>query len=114
VQAPDVPESRNAVATVPAHAPGFGLADEAQLIHTAVVALRSGKAAQALALFDAHANFYPHGVLAEERDAERALALADLGRTAEARAAIERFLGAHPASPLAARLRERKSSLAGP
>jgi hypothetical protein len=46
-------------------------------------------------------------VLAEERDAERALALADLGRTTEARAAIDRFLQAHPVSPLAARLLAR-------
>jgi hypothetical protein len=83
------------------------VADEASLFHDGIVALRSGQPARALVLFDFHARLYPHGVLAEEREAERALALADLGRTTEARAAIDRFLQAHPASPLAARLLAR-------
>jgi hypothetical protein len=83
------------------------VADEARLIHDGVVALRSGDPARALAVFDTHALLYPRGVLSEERDAERALALADLGRAADARAAVERFLRAHPTSPLAARLQER-------
>ena len=83
------------------------VADEASLFHDGVVALRSGQPARALVLFDFHARLYPHGVLAEEREAERALALADLGRTTEARAPIDRFLQAHPTSPLAARLLAR-------
>ena len=83
------------------------VADEASLFHDGIVALRSGQPARALVLFDFHARLYPHGVLAEEREAERALALADLGRTTEARAAIDRFVQAHAASPLAARLLER-------
>jgi Flp pilus assembly protein TadD len=92
------------------------VANEARLIHEALVALQSEQPARALALFDAHALLYPHGVLAEEREAERALALAELGRTAEAREAIEQFLRLHPASPLAPRLRERERLLdhAGP
>jgi outer membrane protein assembly factor BamD (BamD/ComL family) len=80
------------------------VADEASLVHAGVVARRSGQPGRALELFDLHARTYPQGVLAEERDGERALALADLGRITEARAAIDRFLQAHPASPLAARL----------
>jgi tetratricopeptide (TPR) repeat protein len=80
------------------------VADEASLFHDGIVALRSGQPTRALELFDLHARLYPQGVLAEERDAERALALADLGRTVEARAAIGQFLQRHPASPLAARL----------
>jgi len=51
--------------------------------------------------------YYPEGVLAEEREAERALALADLGRTAEARLAAAAFLRKYPASPLGVRLRHR-------
>ncbi|HEY4184842.1 MAG TPA: tetratricopeptide repeat protein [Polyangia bacterium] len=42
---------------------------------------------------------------------ERALALADLGRDEEARAAAEDFLRANPSSPLAARLRKRFPAL---
>ena len=77
------------------------------------MALRSGQPARALELFELHERLYPRGVLAEERDAERALALADLGRTVEARAAIAHFLQAHPASPLAARLLARARLLDG-
>jgi hypothetical protein len=83
------------------------VADEARMVHDGVVALRAGDAEGALALFDRHAAIFPRGALAEERDAERALALAELGRTAEAQAAAEEFLRAHPTSPLSARLRER-------
>lgn len=87
------------------------LADEARLFQDGVTALRAGQPARALALFDGHALIYPDGALAEERAAERVLALADLGRTTEAHAAAEEFLRAHPASPLAARLRERLRQL---
>jgi hypothetical protein len=83
------------------------VAEEAGLINAGVVALRSGHPARALELFDRHALLYPQGVLAEERDAERALSLADLDRHAEARTAIQEFLRARPQSPLAARLRNR-------
>ncbi len=87
------------------------LADEARLFQDGVTALRAGQPARALALFDGHALIYPDGALAEERAAERVLALADLRRTTEAHAAAEEFLRAHPASPLAARLRERLRQL---
>ncbi len=91
--------------------PAPALADEAGLLHAGLVARRSGQPARALELFDRHALLYPQGVLAEERDAERALALADLGRAADARAAIADFLRAHPTSPLGARLRDRQRQL---
>ena len=87
------------------------LANEARLVHDAVAALRAGQAARALALCDAHAIFYRHGVLAEECAAQRVLALADLGRVAEARAAGDAFLRVHPTSPLATRLRLRLRTL---
>jgi len=87
------------------------LAIEARLVHDGVAALRAGQPARALALFDAHAISYPQGVLAEERAAERVLALAQLGRLADAHAAADEFLRAHRASPLAARLRKRLRAL---
>ena len=100
-------EAANASAPFTARRSAPDVADEASLFHDGVVALRSGQPARALELFELHARLYPHGVLAEERDAESALALADLGRTTEARAAIDQFLQRHPASPLAARLLAR-------
>lgn len=87
--------------------PGFTVADETRLVHDGVRALHEGQPACALSLLDTHAHFYPHGILAEERDAERALALADLGRIAEARGVAAAFLRAHPTSPLGVRLRQR-------
>jgi len=87
--------------------PAFTVADEARLVHDGVRALHAGQPACALSLLDTHAHFYPHGVLAEEREAERAFALAALGREVEARAVAAAFLRAHPASPLGVRLRQR-------
>jgi hypothetical protein len=94
-------------ADIAARRPESAVADEARLVHDGVRALRAGQPACALSLLDTHARFYPEGVLADERDAERALALADLGQAAEARAAAELFLRKHPASPLGVRLRRR-------
>jgi len=93
--------------------PGAALtvADEARLVHDGVRALHEGQPACALTLLDTHAHFYPRGVLAEEREAERALALAELGRMTEARAVAAAFLRAHPTSPLGARLRQRISGI---
>jgi RNA polymerase sigma-70 factor (ECF subfamily) len=90
--------------------------DETRLVQAGVLARRSGQPARALELLDQHARLYPTGVLAEERDAERALALADLGRAREARAAIDQFLYDYPTSAAAAalRARERLLPLKGP
>jgi hypothetical protein len=92
---------------------GAGVADEARLVQDGVRALRAGQPACALSLFDAHARDYPDGVLAEEREAERALSLAELGRIPEARQAAAAFLRKHPASPLGVRLRHRIRGLDG-
>ena len=89
----------------PAQTSQSGVAGEARLVTDGVRARRSGRSACALSLLDAHARVFPDGVLAEERDAERALALAALGRTAEARTAATAFLRKYPASLLGARLR---------
>jgi outer membrane protein assembly factor BamD (BamD/ComL family) len=78
---------------------------ETWLIRKGVAALHAGDPARALALFDEHARHFPDGLLAEERAAERIIALHDLGRDAEARAAATAFLRAHPGSPQAERVR---------
>lgn len=112
---PEIPAAPLAVAAEVPHVQGSARAPaaqrpmpevdgEARLIGDGVSALRAGEAARALALFDAHARRYPRGVLAEERDFERALALAALG-SAQARSAADAFVTAHPTSPLATRLR---------
>ncbi|HXJ18709.1 MAG TPA: hypothetical protein VMT03_00640 [Polyangia bacterium] len=93
--------------------PTLNVGDETRLMQSAVLAMQVGQPGRALALLDQHARLYPKGVLAEERDAERALALADLGRVSEARAAIQQFLAAHGGSPMSARLRAR-ALLLGP
>jgi outer membrane protein assembly factor BamD (BamD/ComL family) len=76
-----------------------GLLDEAGL------ALREGRAAQALALFDEHASRFPNGVLAEERAAGRVFSLCKLGRVGEARREADTFLRDRPRSPLTERVR---------
>ena len=81
------------------------MAAEALLIRDGVAALRAGNPTRALELFDTHAVTYPAGALAEEREAERILALADLGRTTEARDAFAKFLRTYPTSSVVDRLR---------
>jgi hypothetical protein len=78
---------------------------EARMLRDGIAALHAGNPAGALALFDEHARRYADGVLAEERSAERVIALHELGRTAEANAAAAAFLHAYPGSHLAARIR---------
>jgi RNA polymerase sigma-70 factor (ECF subfamily) len=78
---------------------------ETHLIQAGDAALRAGNAAAALAFFDEHARAFPVGVLAEERTAERVLALCALGREVEARDEAARFLRDRPSAPLAAEVR---------
>jgi hypothetical protein len=77
---------------------------ETRLVRAGVAALHSGDSARALALFDEHARKYPRGVLAEERAAERVVALCNLGRYGEAHAAAAEFLRDHPHSPASTRV----------
>ena len=86
--------------------PPTTLEAETRLVRGGVAALHSGDAARALVLFDEHARTFPNGALAEERAAERVVALGDLHRNADARAAAAAFLRDHPHSPLSARVRE--------
>jgi|HubBroStandDraft_2_1064218.scaffolds.fasta_scaffold146108_2 hypothetical protein len=78
---------------------------EAQLLQQAGVALKNGHPAKALSILDEHAASFPHGMLAEEREAERIIVLCVLGRTEEAQMRASVFLEHSPRSPLAARVR---------
>lgn len=95
------PSAASAVPTLSADA----LVEETRLLREANAATRAGDPVRALTLLEEHARRFPRGVLGEERDAERVLALCAAGRTAEARGAAQRFLGARPGSALAGRVR---------
>jgi hypothetical protein len=100
---PDVPTTTS----VPiALLPPTTLEAETRLVRGGVAALHAGNTVRALALFDEHARAFPNGALAEERAAERVVALGALRRCDEARAAAVEFLRDHPHSPLSARVRE--------
>lgn len=106
--APRRAKAARAVAPPPAPAPSGSastLDDELSLLAAADAALRDGDGARALGMVDAHARRFPKSALREEREVVRVLALCAAGRTAEARAASDALLRAHPASPYAARLR---------
>jgi hypothetical protein len=77
---------------------------ESELLGDAHRAVGSGDAARALSLLQVYRARFPHGVMREERDVEAVLALCALGREHEARAAGQRFLRAHPRSPLSPRV----------
>jgi hypothetical protein len=81
------------------------LAEETRLLREADAATRAGEPARALSLLAEHARRFPQGVLAEERDVERLLALCAAGRTEEARTAAAELLQTRPRSPLAGRVR---------
>jgi hypothetical protein len=91
--------------TAPTVATPSTLSAEADLLRQAGDALRGGNPASALVMLDQHAGSYPHGVLSEERDAERIIVLCALGRTHEAHDLGAAFLTSHPRSPLAGRVR---------
>jgi hypothetical protein len=111
---PRTPVANGATTTAAAAVPmpsADDLVEETHLLREANVATRAGDPVRALALLEEHARRFPRGVLGEERDAERVLALCAAGRTAEAHAAAQRFLAARPGSALAGRVR---SSCGGP
>ncbi|MFO0642061.1 MAG: hypothetical protein U0183_22745 [Polyangiaceae bacterium] len=87
------------------------LGAETRLVRDATSALQRGDGAAALAALDEHARKYPQGVLSEERDAQRVLALCALGRVAEAKSGAARFVVRHPSSALVSKVR---GSCAGP
>jgi outer membrane protein assembly factor BamD (BamD/ComL family) len=73
--------------------------------------LASGDPDGALSTLQKHALRYPSGALSPERDAARVLAMCASGKRAQARPLAERFLSAHPTSPLAPRVRAACATL---
>jgi hypothetical protein len=77
---------------------GAALAAESALLDVARTALARGEPDHALAAVGRHAAQFPHGVLAEEREALAVKALAQEGRGADARARADRFRARYPES----------------
>jgi hypothetical protein len=94
-----------AAAPTSAGGPRDALAEETRLIRSAHAFVAAGDGAHALVVLDEHARRFPAGVLTEEREAERVLALCAAGRTADAKRAGSTFLAARPRSALAPRVR---------
>lgn len=88
-----------------AQAGASGLAAEVALLRRAQGAIRAGDPDGALRHLAAHARRFPSGMMTEEREAARVVALCDAGRNDEARGVARRFLRERPGSPLAARVR---------
>lgn len=93
----------NVIAAAPRaiHALQGSLGRETFLLRRADEELQAGHAASALDLLNEHARLFPHGILSEERSAERVTALCNLGRIAEARVEARSFLALRADSPLA-------------
>jgi hypothetical protein len=109
VEVPDPPEAPKAAPrrkpTPAPSEPEPALAAETKLLKRARASLTSGDTARCLAALAEHTRRFPSGVLAEEREALRAIALctgdSDDGGTAAART----FSAKYPASPLLPRVR---------
>lgn len=80
------------------------LADEIAIIEDIRAALLADDPKRALTHVRAHARRFPHGALAQEREALGAVASCTLG-TEGARGEGEAFVAAHPTSPLVAKVR---------
>lgn len=89
----------------PAEEEAGALAAEAEALARAQAAIQDGKAAAALDELAAYARRFPRGVLREEHDALRAIALCSVGRSREGRGEAQAFLLARPESALAERVR---------
>jgi len=81
------------------------VAEEVTALDRARAALASGDGKGALARLDAYEGRYSNGTLAPEAAVLRVRALVQLGRSREARAAVDAFVRAHPGTPQASRLR---------
>jgi hypothetical protein len=87
------------------HARSADLEGEMKLLRQADGALRRGDSAAALAAVNKHAALYPSGVLSQEREGVRAIALCGAGSMSQGQAAARRFLAQASKSPLASRIR---------
>ena len=89
----------------PSRASTSRLAEESIAVIAARRALRDGDAAACLRLLEEASAAFPHGSLAQEREALTIQALADSGQLDLAKRRATRFLREHPESPHAADLR---------
>jgi hypothetical protein len=87
------------------HARNADLEGEMKLLRQADAALRRGDSAAALAAVNKHAALYPSGVLSQEREGVRAIALCSAGSMSQGQAAARRFLEQASKSPLSSRIR---------
>jgi hypothetical protein len=87
------------------HARSADLEGEMKLLRTADAALRRGDSAAAIAALNKHAALYPTGVLSQEREGVRAIALCTGGSLSQGQSAAQRFLAHAAKSPLASRIR---------
>jgi hypothetical protein len=83
---------------------------EMHLLRRAEGAYVRGDQRATLALLSEHAQRFPHGRLAEERDALRVQALAECGRAEEARRAAATFAERYPRSVLLAHVETAATS----
>ncbi|MEX1362831.1 MAG: hypothetical protein AB1Z98_06880 [Nannocystaceae bacterium] len=81
------------------------LAAENQLLAQARRALLDDRPEHALARLDEHQRRFAEGLLTQERQALRAVALCEAGRTTEGKPAARSFLREHPQAALAHRVR---------
>jgi hypothetical protein len=92
-------------AAAPPRAATPALREQLELLARAQRALRDGRAREALELLDSQRATLASSALGEEYAAARAVALCDVGRREEARAAARAFLRSFPRSPLTPRVR---------
>ncbi len=99
------PSDRAAIPEDMPAASASALAAEAALLQRVQTALATGAPAAALLQLEQHAREFPAGVLVQEREALRVVALCAAGREPEGRAEAATFLRAHAGSVLAERVR---------
>ncbi|MBX3130612.1 MAG: hypothetical protein KF718_28090 [Polyangiaceae bacterium] len=108
-QSPRAPERRpqrasTASAIPPAARAADELERESKLLSHAQRELAAGRPGTALAALDQHERTFPGGALTPEREAARVLGTCAAGQRDQARRLAEKFLEAHPSSPLRARV----------
>jgi hypothetical protein len=103
-QGPDSADATQAVA-LPAPAKSPSAHAEILLIRAALTALNRHDPERTLRLLRQHQIEYPQGVMGEERDGLRIIALCESGRFEEGRQESQAFLRNAPHSPLSGRLR---------
>ena len=81
------------------------LEEEVRLIRSATDRRHAGDPSGALDLLEEHARRFPAGVLADQRDVERIVALCDESAVAPAEERARAFFATRPNSPLAVRVR---------